>query len=695
MLLRKGYSSQFAFEFHQIAMATGVAAFLIAAWWVGLPRGAASAAVRTATRYVDAAACDDGRDCTNPAAPCATIRRALEQAHAGDSICVAQGVYHESLVITTTVHLQGGYEAGSWSRSLAPYTTVICGADPMAPVIQVQSGESSTTILDGLTIREGGGGVYAQASRLAIQGCRIVHNFAGDSAGGIEVDRCLVAITNTLIADNYANQDMAIRILSTQGAPGPESVVTIHSCTIANNHASDPRSVIFCSLSWCHLRNSIVWGNNSQRFEGQGVYVTYSDIQGGQEGEGNISLDPAFADPASGDYHLLPDSPCCDAGASDGAPGTDWESDPRPVGTGWDMGCDEFRRVTWLPIVIRRAFLVAVVTTTGTPWPTETCMSTATPTSTPTGPASPTPTPTTTPTSQPGVAYRLYGLDFSPYVDGQDPNFGSQVPEAQLRERMQVVAPYTQWIRTFGCGSGLESAGRIAHEMGLKIAAGAWLGSEPEAEEANASQIECLIALANAGEADIAIVGCEALQRGFLEEEELVGYIRQVRAAIPLTIPVTTGDTYGKLLSHRAVISAVDVVFMNAYPYWEGIELDRAVAAFDRAYQQVVAAADGKPVIVSETGWPSCGPAFGNAVPNLENACFYFLNFVSWARANDVPYFYFEAFDETWKADHEGPQGACWGIWDKDGVMKSCMQDVFNGLTIPDNWSATRYSLRR
>jgi hypothetical protein len=49
--------------------------------------------------------------------------------------------------------------------------------------------------------------------------------------------------------------------------------------------------------------------------------------------------------------------------------------------------------------------------------------------------ATPTPTPGPTPT------YKLYGLDFSPYMDGQDPNQGSQISEAQLRARMGIIAP--------------------------------------------------------------------------------------------------------------------------------------------------------------------------------------------------------------------------------------------------------------
>ena len=60
------------------------------------------------------------------------------------------------------------------------------------------------------------------------------------------------------------------------------------------------------------------------------------------------------------------------------------------------------------------------------------------------------------------------------------------------------------------------------------------------------------------------------------------------------------------------------------------------------------------------------------------HAALYFLIFVSWARANDIECFYFEAFDESLKANYEGPQGAHWGTWDKDGNLKSGVQNVFD-----------------
>lgn len=281
--------------------------------------------------------------------------------------------------------------------------------------------------------------------------------------------------------------------------------------------------------------------------------------------------------------------------------------------------------------------------------------------------------------------FKVFGLNFSPYVDGQDPNLGSPVDEGQLLARMEIIAPYTEWIRIFGSSLGLEKSGAVAHSLGLKAAMGAWIGPN---RTANEREIENLISAAKAGEADMLIVGSEVLLRGDLSEAEVIDYINRVKQAVP-ELPVSYADTYATLLSHPNIIDAVDVVLANYYPYWEGIHVEAAVAAIHQWHSDVVAASNGKQVIVSETGWPSDGDTIGRAVPSPENAAYFFLNFVSWAKANNVEYFYFEAFDETWKSAYEGPQGAHWGIWDKDGNLKPGMEAVFNGAMMGNNWSET------
>ena len=56
----------------------------------------------------------------------------------------------------------------------------------------------------------------------------------------------------------------------------------------------------------------------------------------------NRDCDPMLADPGSGDFHLLPGSCCIDTGNPLNAPSEDFEGDPRPSGSNYDIGADEY-----------------------------------------------------------------------------------------------------------------------------------------------------------------------------------------------------------------------------------------------------------------------------------------------------------------------------------------------------------------
>lgn len=267
---------------------------------------------------------------------------------------------------------------------------------------------------------------------------------------------------------------------------------------------------------------------------------------------------------------------------------------------------------------------------------------------------------------------KLYGIDFSPYMDGQDPDYGATVNDTQIHDRMRIIAPHTSWIRTYGMSGGLEDAGAIAHELGLKAAVGAWLSGDMAANE---REIDALIAEAKAGNVDLAIVGSETLYRGDLNESQLIAYIRQVKQAVP-NVTVTTADTYEELIEHPKVLEACDVIMFNYYPYFEGVGIDAAIPAMDVAYRDMVSRSNGKAVIISETGWPSAGNSIGKAVPSSDNSSRFCGEFVNWAMVNNASYYYFDAFDEAWKARSEGPQGAHWGVWDKDGRLKPGMEQA-------------------
>jgi len=259
---------------------------------------------------------------------------------------------------------------------------------------------------------------------------------------------------------------------------------------------------------------------------------------------------------------------------------------------------------------------------------------------------------------------KIHGLSFSPYVEGQGP--GTQLPEAQIRQRLDIIKPYVHWVRSFSCTDGNELIPRIAAENGLKSMVGVWLDDD---KEHNEIEFANAIEVAKAGHADILAVGNEVLLRGDLSEDELIDYINRAKQAVP-GVDVGYVDAYFEFAVHPRVTEACDVILANCYPFWEKCPAEHALLYMKEMYRLAVQAANGKKVIISETGWPNVGTPEGGAVPSVENAIKYFINTYQWAEEEGIEIIYFSSFDETWKVDAEGDVGAYWGLWDKDGNLK-------------------------
>lgn len=259
----------------------------------------------------------------------------------------------------------------------------------------------------------------------------------------------------------------------------------------------------------------------------------------------------------------------------------------------------------------------------------------------------------------------IHGFCFSLYEDGQQP--GDIISEHQVRRRMEILKPVSNWVRSFSCTEGNEHIPKIAKEMGLKTLVGAWLGDDPEI---NKREIDELIDLAHKGLVDIAAVGNEVMYRKDLSEDELLQFINQVRNAIPKNIPVGYVDAYYEFSARPRITDACDVILTNCYPYWEGCPHEYSLHHMNQMYHQAKAAGNGKKVIITETGWPSQGKGFKGAEPSYENALNYFIRTQLWAQANQIEVFYFSSFDESWKVGAEGDVGAYWGIWDKNEKIK-------------------------
>jgi hypothetical protein len=126
----------------------------------------------------------------------------------------------------------------------------------------------------------------------------------------------------------------------------------IENCYYGISLFSEMAEINGVTVTKCHdpisggygtVMNSIVYGNDDYTNLWNGnLAVSYSCVEDTRiTGTGVIHSDPRFVDWAGGDYHLRLDSPCIDAGTTEGATLYDMDGDLRPQGKGVDIGVDE------------------------------------------------------------------------------------------------------------------------------------------------------------------------------------------------------------------------------------------------------------------------------------------------------------------------------------------------------------------
>ncbi|KAK3318318.1 glycoside hydrolase superfamily [Apodospora peruviana] len=111
--------------------------------------------------------------------------------------------------------------------------------------------------------------------------------------------------------------------------------------------------------------------------------------------------------------------------------------------------------------------------------------------------------------------------------------------------------------------------------------------------------------------------------------ETIARYMKQVRDAIsgtPLSgAPIGHVDTWTAWVngSNQAVIDSCDWIGVDAYPYFQSTQsnaIENSKSLFEAAIGATKGAVNGKPVWVTETGFPVSGKTVGQAVPGLKNA---------------------------------------------------------------------------
>ena len=301
-----------------------------------------------------------------------TIQAGINAASTGDTVLVAQNTYYENInFLGKGIVVASHYILNKDATYIT--STIINGSNPTYPdsasCVSFKSGEDSTSVLQGFTITggtgtkwvdpnnpsytwRGGGGVFTFTTSPVIRNNLIIYNEVTNTSGvngaqgggtlsyggnplilnnvimmnearygaGIVIDYSGGIIKNNIIYKNTGGQDY--------GGGGFWSIGNgAHPIILENNHIVENSvtgsgsyggkgGAMFVWMGTVTALNNIIWGNTQSHggpiaeISGYAL-ISYSNVEGGFTGTGNININPSFSDT---NFYLSELSPCIDTG---------------------------------------------------------------------------------------------------------------------------------------------------------------------------------------------------------------------------------------------------------------------------------------------------------------------------------------------------------------------------------------------
>ena len=274
-----------------------------------------------------------------------TIQEGIDNAISGDTILVSPGIYLENInfngknVVVASHFLV--------TNDTAYIRQTIIDGDDKGSVVTFESGEDSTALITGFTIKkcyvisQNGGGIYCINSSPTISYNIIDSNVVDfGMGGGIYMENSSAKVTRNYIKNNSGNYNfrgaaivcnggepfIAYNLIHDNRGDVPSGITALNSAratsmnnTIVNNKSGNYGFGLVCrDSSTINVVNTIIWAHSPQSIDivdPKGtVNITYSNIEGGWSGMGNIDINPAVVNTSNFNYNLQFGSPCIDTG---------------------------------------------------------------------------------------------------------------------------------------------------------------------------------------------------------------------------------------------------------------------------------------------------------------------------------------------------------------------------------------------
>ncbi len=264
------------------------------------------------------------------------------------------------------------------------------------------------------------------------------------------------------------------------------------------------------------------------------------------------------------------------------------------------------------------------------------------------------------PQTPPEWPKKVMGFSFSPYHADQDPREKTYPSLQQIEADLALLSGKAVAVRTYSVEDNLARIPALARKHNLNVCLGAYISYD---KDRNDWEFPLFLKTARENPNVVrAIVGNETQHHSLIKQDELITYLDRARKT--LSIPVSTAEPAYVWHENPELVKHVDFIAVQILPYWEGKEVNEAVEYVFSEVKGLKQRYPGKPVIISEVGWPSHGRTRQQAVASAANQAMFLRHFLSRVPAEGHVYYIMEAFDQPWKDDIEGAVGAYWGVYD-------------------------------